>query len=206
MNHFSLFGSLLYIYSMYSLQFNLLVLDVFGGQRGLYGPVQAWLGTPPGQEHMHAPLNFQNLLCAHWSSFFGCFCCLLIQCHGDIGVQLYGRGGATRTYSCKACRNGIMPQCMDDTIRDRLWSVLKSNYPSFCCLLISWYPLTWPSSELLPFRILEKTYFGTVRGYFTCRPVRLHGSKNTRLTVLFVVFHLQLPLMFRFKCESVEIC
>lgn len=23
-----------------------------------------------------------------------------------------------------------MPQCMDDTIRDRLWSVLKSNYPS----------------------------------------------------------------------------
>lgn len=165
MNHFSLFGSLLYIYSMYSLQFNLLVLDVFGGQRGLYGPVQAWLGTPPGQEHMHAPLNFQNLLCAHWSSFFGCFCCLLIQCHGDIGVQLYGRGGATRTYSCKACRNGIMPQCMDDTIRDRLWSVLKSNYPSllssnflisidltvFRVVTISnpWKDLLWDSSRLL---------------------------------------------------------
>lgn len=50
---------------MYSLQFNLLVLGVFGGQRGLYVPVQGWLGTPSGQEHMHAPLNFQTLSCAY---------------------------------------------------------------------------------------------------------------------------------------------
>ena len=35
---------------------------------------------------------------------------------------------------------------------------------------------------VVTFRILEKTYIRTVRGYFTCRQVRCHGSKNTRLS------------------------
>lgn len=50
---------------MYNWQFNLLVLGAFGGQRGLYVPVQGWLGTPSGQQHMHVRLNFLTLLCAH---------------------------------------------------------------------------------------------------------------------------------------------
>lgn len=72
--------------------------------------------------------------------FFGCFHCFFIQCHDDVDVQLCSCGGATGTY---ACMNGIMPQGRKDAIKDRPWSVLKRNYPSFlCCLLIFCYPLT----------------------------------------------------------------
>lgn len=66
MNHFSLFGSLsIYIENVQLTIQSARVGCVWWTEGSLYMPVQGWLGTPSGQEHMHVRLNFLTLLCAH---------------------------------------------------------------------------------------------------------------------------------------------